>query len=482
MTFSELNKRIKASVLTEQHPQQTKFFEQLKGKPFWYWNVERHRTADIASGGKCCFNHMIGLPEKNGRQLPLFDYERQVYHELRKSKYLWIKKATGLGISEFMLRYIAWLCLKDDGLKGSRMCIVTGPRIDLAITLIARIKNLFPTLPFDTKETAVELNGVKIEAYPSHHLDAMRGLTDVSFILLDEADFFPPGQQQDARDVSERYIGKSDPFIVLVSTPNAPEGLFEQIEKESDEKCLYRRLYLDYTFGINKIYTREEIEKARASPSFDREYDLKYIGKIGNVFHAKDIERAIAFGRQYNPDLINPKAPKSLGIDPAFGSSKFAFVLTQMRNGMIEVLYADEFDRPDFNEMVDKALSLMQRFGRTKVYVDAANPAIVAGLKRELGERTDYEEQIAYLKKHHSNPIYWMQVLPVSFNPNHTEMLGNTKMFLEKGLVAINPRFNKLITALRTAIEQDGVLDKASTSYNDTFDAFRLAMKYYEIT
>jgi hypothetical protein len=99
-----------------------------------------------------------------------------------------------------------------------------------------------------------------------------------------------------------------------------------------------------------------------------------------------------------------------------------------------------------------------------------------------LGERTDYEEQIAYLKKHHSNPVYWMQVLPVAFNSEHKEMLGNTKMFMEKGMVAIHPRFNKLITSLRTALEQDGVLDKASTSYNDTFDAFRLAMKYYEIT
>jgi hypothetical protein len=42
---------------------------------------------------------------------------------------------------------------------------------------------------------------------------AIRGLPNVSFILLDEADFFPPGQQQDARDVSERYIAKSNPYI-----------------------------------------------------------------------------------------------------------------------------------------------------------------------------------------------------------------------------------------------------------------------------
>jgi hypothetical protein len=91
------------------------------------------------------------------------------------------------------------------------MCIVTGPRIDLAIALIDRMKKLFAGLTvFDTKETVIELNNVKIEAFPSHHLDAMRGLPNVSFILLDEADFFPPGQQQDARDVSERYIAKSN--------------------------------------------------------------------------------------------------------------------------------------------------------------------------------------------------------------------------------------------------------------------------------
>jgi len=42
-------------------------------------------------------------------------------------------------------------------------------------------------------------------------------------------------------------------------------------------------------------------------------------------------------------------------------------------------------------------------------------------------------------------------------------MLGNCKMLLEKdgGYIAVNPRFDKLITSLRTAVEQnEGVLDK----------------------
>jgi hypothetical protein len=129
----------------------------------------------------------------------------------------------------------------------------------------------------------------------------MRGLPNVSFILLDEADFFPPGQQQDARDVSEGYIAKSNPYIVMVSTPNAPEGLFERIEKESEDMCLYKKIFLDYTYGIGKIYTAYEIEKDKQSPSFEREYNLKYLGKIGNVFHTKDIEAAIEERHKIQP-------------------------------------------------------------------------------------------------------------------------------------------------------------------------------------
>jgi hypothetical protein len=79
----------------------------------------------------------------------------------------------------------------------------------------------------------------------------------------------------------------------MVSTPNAPDGLFERIEKEAEDTCIYKRLFLDYTYGIGKIYTAEEIEKAKQSSSFEREYNLKYLGIIGNVFHTKDIEAAI---------------------------------------------------------------------------------------------------------------------------------------------------------------------------------------------
>jgi hypothetical protein len=61
-------------------------------------------------------------------------------------------------------------------------------------------------------------------------------------------------------------------------------------------------------------------------------------------------------------------------------------------------------------------------------------------------------------------------------------MLGHYKMILEQdgGKIAINPdRFDILITALRTAVDKDGTLDEEAISYNDMFDAFRLALKFY---
>jgi len=487
MTFKDLKKKI---TNLETPSQQTRLFELLKDKPFWIWNIQEHKIEDRRTNGRCCFNHIIGLPNKNLIEKPLFDYEKIIYDALKVSKHIWIKKATGLGITEFMLRYMAWLCVKDEKLKGSQMCIVTGPRIDLAITLIDRLKKLFYdneklkiAIDFDTRETELELNGVKIEAFPSHHLDAMRGLANVSFILLDEADFFPPGEQQDARDVSERYIAKSDPYIVMVSTPNAPGGLFESIEREPEETCLYKRLKMDYTYGIDRLYTKEEIANAEKSPSFEREYNLKYLGLIGNVFHTKVIEDAIT---EYSIDdaNINSYALMSMGIDCGFGSSAFGIVITRIADQKIQILFADEFERPDYNQMLDRILKLLQKYHVHKFYVDGANPEFIRSLKYQIGEISDpllYNQYIEDAKKHHVPPEQIMKVVPVHFSTEHRTMLEHCKMILEEGRLMIHPSFDKLITSLRTAVENgEGKLDKQATSYDDVFDAFRLAMKYYK--
>ena len=178
-------------------------------------------------------------------KLDYFDYEEEIHDILEnyeqyppeQQKHLWIKKATGLGMSECMIRYIAWKCLKDDVWKNMQVDVnvifIVGPRIELAITIMNRMKNLFGDHEFKTKETVLTLNGNRIEVFPSHHLSPARGLNP-QFVFLDEADFFPPQMQVEARMVSERYIAKTDPYIVMVSTPNLPLGLFDQMEREEN--------------------------------------------------------------------------------------------------------------------------------------------------------------------------------------------------------------------------------------------------------
>jgi hypothetical protein len=91
----------------------------------------RDKEKNRSQKGDCCFNHIIGLPRKDEIGKPLFDYEKLLYGSLQipefynpskhnfKEKHVWVKKATGLGVTEFMLRLMAWLCIRNDSYQNS---------------------------------------------------------------------------------------------------------------------------------------------------------------------------------------------------------------------------------------------------------------------------------------------------------------------------------------------------------------------------
>jgi hypothetical protein len=122
VTFKDLKKRISL----ETTAQTSGLFERLRDKPFWISNIEVHKAEAVGTRGDCCFNHIIGLPTKEGIDKPMFDYEKLLYEALLvqenanplnhgfKHKHLWAKKATGLGVTELMLRLMVWLSLKDN--------------------------------------------------------------------------------------------------------------------------------------------------------------------------------------------------------------------------------------------------------------------------------------------------------------------------------------------------------------------------------
>jgi hypothetical protein len=83
-TFKDLKKKITSS--GNQQQQQTPSFDKLQNKPFWIWNIEEHKLEDIRTKGECCFNHIIGLPTKEGLEKPIFDYQELLYEALLSSR------------------------------------------------------------------------------------------------------------------------------------------------------------------------------------------------------------------------------------------------------------------------------------------------------------------------------------------------------------------------------------------------------------
>jgi hypothetical protein len=475
----------------------------LKGKPFWISDPEVHKAEYARTKMQCCFNHAIGLPRKDGKEMPIFDYELKIFDALQSYKRIWIKKATGLGITEFMLRYMTWSCVKDNKLQNSQICIVTGPSILRAIDLIKRMKNLFQNrLLFNTKETVLEINGVRIEAFPSHHLDTMRGLPNVSFIFLDEADFFPASQQEEARAVSERYILKSNPYIVMVSTPNSPRGLFQQIEEEPTEEqillqnlkdrrpCLYHRLFFDYTVGEGKIYAAEQIEDAMNSDSWLREYCLQYGYGTGTVFSTASTRLIRELGEKYRSDYlkVNPTTLKSMAIDPGFGGqSGSAIVISElmyMHDGIIRIIYARRKMSLDLGEIMDWTMDLRQYYDPNKIYVDGWHSGFIRSLKKKVGERWRDEDIVMFKQraKKYRRPLEsYMSIIPVTFSNNSRDILSHTRDIIEneKALAVDAEEFKNLYLDIVSARQEDGKLLKEGQDSKDLIDALMMNLLYY---
>jgi hypothetical protein len=91
---------------------------------------------------------------------------------------------------------------------------------------------------------------------------------------------------------------------------------------------------------------------------------------------------------------------RSMGIDVAWGeTSKFAIVITQYRNRKVEIFYAESFEKPQINYIINHIMQLKQRHHITKLYVDGANPEVIRELKTRIGVYYNYygwliEEQI----------------------------------------------------------------------------------------
>jgi hypothetical protein len=175
----------------------------------------------------------------------------------------------------------------------------------------------------------------------------------------------------------------------------------------------------------------------------------------------------------------------------AFGEIGLMFanaVATRFANSRIEVVIAEEHDREhsELQSMLDRIWDIKQQYGISAIYCDGANPVVWQPLKKmfnELSSNNHVTERLAFCKKNGLDPASYMRVIPTLFGGGEgKKMLQHTKSLVEdpKGLIAIDKRFEKLLTALRTAVAEEYKLQKDQTSYDDVLDAFMLSLQYYK--
>jgi hypothetical protein len=155
----------------------------------------------------------------------------------------------------------------------------------------------------------------------------------------------------------------------------------QQIDLEEDS--LYHKLRFDYHYGLEgpyPIYSEEQMRQVGLSPEWPGEYELAFAGVVGNVFSPSSIENCQKI--EYNPQNIHQNVKKSIGIDPSYGSSNFAICATQLVDGKIQAIAAEEYQWPNFTDMISLIWQLKQEYGHIyNIYVDAANPEVWQALK-----------------------------------------------------------------------------------------------------
>jgi len=460
--------------------------------PFWIWDPVKHQHTYEKSWNSdierctCCFWHTVGLPVKEhliGRKSPtknhpegepilyekahpLYPYEKPIIDNLMDLIPTASLKATGMGVTTMTLGFMAWQTLESDKLYKDTLGVVTGPRVNLAVEEIERIPELFDPIKdvYQPKVvgTELEINHCKIHAYPSHTFDAARGLDRVRGFFMDESDFFPIGQQVSARHVVERYIAKTHPWSLLNSTPNAPGGMMDTIWHE--ENSIYRKIELPYTVGLKYgIYSKYEIEEAMKSPSFQREYNLRFGVGIGNIFNQALVDRSLA---QY------PKGPQGgirvLNLDPAFGesetASKYGIVGGEKRGDIVYVTHAEQRARPSPDVMMDYVHQVYYEGKYHVLRIDSAWSGIIrdfAAGNPKTGRRPINADAVVFSEK---------------LEP----MTAQAPLAIQNDQVRIDPAYTDLIAQLK-AIEYKknrGIPDKDKISF-DIGDAFLMLIEYF---
>jgi len=477
----------KLSQITQQQSKKNKPLDKLltnlKGKPFYCHKP--FRTVDTY----CCCWHTFPPKRPDGSYSELYPFQDSLIQTIQDKKRVALLKARGIGATFCALEFGLYLTLCEQ--KEGNYMFLTGVGYTLSRTLRRRAAQMLKDrgVEFDDNASTLTFPHCRWSFYGSDSKSYL-GQESIVYVVADEIAVFDPYSDWSS-SINTFAIKNSGATMFLITTPSSNiDSQAYHLFKVPDDKSLYYRVYLNYKAALGTMLEPESIQLLqKTSESFKMMYDLAWgYSYEGSVFHESDIKYAIELGKHYNPLTdFNPNNVTSCGIDFGFGSSPSGLCISQLNNGIVQILFADEIERPSLEDILHLSIELFSKYQPDRVFLDGSATELVDELKRlansELGwnEEIPFRQQKERCEKLGINFEQQTRIVPIAFNKSGKRMLVFSKMALEKKLISINEdHFPKLIASLRTAKERDGILQKSVTKFDNVYDAYRMNLRLFE--
>ena len=114
------------------------------------------------------------------KSIQFLNMNNLIFDTIEQNQNIWIKKARGLGVTTFLIRYLAWKILSSSELEGKSIFIVSGTREEFANYVKKKMEQLFesrfPDLVLDSKYTELVLKKTWIKVMPTKKYQRHQGI------------------------------------------------------------------------------------------------------------------------------------------------------------------------------------------------------------------------------------------------------------------------------------------------------------------
>ena len=137
------------------------------------------------------------------------------------------------------------------------------------------------------------------------------------------------------------------------------------------------------------MWTPQEVEHMKRSPSFPKEYDLKFGYGTSTIFNAHDIDSITSDPYDTSEEkCTNPYFTKWLATDPGWGGGdSFGIVIVQWKDSKLEVVHESEFQTPLMEDIRKLIHQLIQKYHICRCYIDQSSAVLIRQLCKDYGEK-----------------------------------------------------------------------------------------------